>query len=88
MQSIGDSIYSMLDGGKAVEEKQKAGKEDRVSVWEDLVILTMAKEGLASLVAFEQRPDGRQASIWRIDHFRQINSKFKGSFGRSMAGTL
>lgn len=50
-------------------------------VWEELVVLNVAvKEGLASKLASEQRPDGRKMSVWRIDCSRQSNSKCKESY--------
>lgn len=59
----------MLNGDKTME-KNKVGKENmayRVSVWEELMLSVMVREVLASVMASEQRCDGREMSFWRID---------------------
>lgn len=38
-----------------------------LSMWEELILRVMVREALASVVASEQRCDGRQMSLWRID---------------------
>lgn len=62
-------MYSMLNGDKTVE-KIKVAEENmayQVSVWEELILSVVVREVPASVVAPEQRCDGRQMSLWKID---------------------